>query len=72
MIHDHTLLEKIAEIEHEQWIEWAKSIIESESLSPERRTRWESYMVPYSELEESVKDHDRKWAKKVLQVINNA
>lgn len=58
------LLEKLAEIEHEQWMHWANSV--KGEVSPERAKRWESYMKPYSELSEEVKDMDRKWAKKAL------
>ena len=36
----------------------------------ERIKRWEGLFIPYSELSEEMKDHDRKWADKVLKVIN--
>lgn len=64
------LLEKLAEVEHEQWVSWAKSLIESEKLSPVRLKRWDLYLVPYSELEEKIKEYDRVWARKVLDIIN--
>ena len=59
-----TILEDLAEIEHEQWMQWANSV--KGEVSPERAKRWEGYMKPYSELSEEAKDMDRKWAKKAL------
>ena len=69
MIDKERLLEKIAEIEHEQWVSWSKAIAKQENLSPERLKRWKKYWVPYDELPEDVKEHDRKWARRVLEVI---
>lgn len=65
---DH--LEQLAELEHEQWIEWAQSMMDSEEISQERKRRWEQYMVPYDELDEDAKEQDRKWARKVLSIVN--
>ncbi|KKL27957.1 hypothetical protein LCGC14_2379970 [marine sediment metagenome] len=63
-------IELLAAIEHEQWIEWAKSIAKSEKLSPERVKRWEKLYVPYDELTEESKEQDRVYARKVLKVLN--
>ena len=71
MLRYGTVLERLAELEHEQWMKWAKSLMETESLSPERLARWDKYMVPYDELDEKTKDYDRKWAKKVFEIIND-
>lgn len=60
--------EKIAALEHEQWIQWAKTLIEKEELSLERINRWKQLFVPYSELSEEMKDFDREWADKVLSL----
>lgn len=65
------LREKLAEQEHEQWVGWAKSIIASEKISEKRALRWQTYFVPYSELEESVKDQDRKHADATLQLLDD-
>lgn len=65
------LLEALAALEHEQWMEWSQNIAASESISAARRDRWEDYWVPYDELDEEVKDHDRKWARKVLAVLDD-
>lgn len=62
-------LEELAKLEHEQWIEWSKSIAKSEEISKERLERWKKYWVPYEELPEEVKEEDRKYARKVLTLI---
>ena len=64
------LIEKLAELEHEQWVKWSKELATKEtSLSEERIRRWEQYWVPYSELSEEVKEFDREWARKVLEIL---
>jgi len=63
------LLEKLAALEHEQWMAWSKAIAEQENISPERLERWKKYWVPYEELDEATKEHDRVWARRVLEII---
>lgn len=61
------LLEYVAHLEHEQWMTWAKTLMESEpGLSTSRFQRWQTLMVPYQELPEEMKEFDREWARKVL------
>ena len=66
------VIEKLAALEHDQWVQWANSLMQSEDLSEERIQRWIPYMVPYSELEDDVKEHDRKWARKALTIVLNS
>lgn len=61
------LVEKLAELEHEQWMEWSKSV--AGEVSDSRISRWELYWVPYDELSEAVKEQDRIWARKVLKIL---
>lgn len=64
------LLETLAKQEHDQWMEWAKTLMEKEpGLSPERVARWKAYMVPYNELTDDVKEFDRIWARKTLNLF---
>lgn len=67
---DEQAIEKLASLEHEQWMEWAKAIMLSENLSPERRDRWASYLIPYDELPDKAKDADRRWALEALQCLS--
>ena len=50
------LIEKLAEIEHEQWMHWSKAIAEKENISQETLNRWQKYWVPYNELPEDIKE----------------
>jgi len=70
---DEEVLEHLAELEHEQWMAWAKSLYASEPLlSTERRERWHDCFIPYAELSEEMKEHDRVWARKVLAILKKA
>lgn len=75
--------EKIADLEHEQWMAWAKSLtpelndilyklpegsFEADRLAA-RLARWASLFKPYAELTEEQKDQDRKWADQILALF---
>jgi hypothetical protein len=61
------LLERLAELEHEQWVAWSQSV--AAEVSEERRKRWEPMWVSYAELPCEVKEQDRVWARKVLALF---
>ena len=61
------VLERLAELEHEQWLAWSRAV--AGEVSEERRRRWQTCWVPYAELPEEVKEHDRLWARKVLALL---
>jgi hypothetical protein len=61
------LLERLAELEHEQWVAWSRAV--AGEVSAERRRRWQECWVPYAELPEEVKELDREWARKVLAAL---
>jgi hypothetical protein len=60
------LLEILAELEHKQWAAWSRDIAIKEKLSEGCIQRWQSFWVPYSELDENIKDSDRKYANIIL------
>jgi hypothetical protein len=62
-------LERLAAIEHDQWMEWAKNILTTENVSAERKARWEKLFVPYDQLSEEMKEFDRVWARKVIDAL---
>ncbi|KKM60261.1 hypothetical protein LCGC14_1543610 [marine sediment metagenome] len=66
------LREKISELEHKQWMHWAKDILKEENISKEREERWKKDFISYKELSEEVKDFDRDWADKVIKIIKTA
>jgi hypothetical protein len=61
------LLERLAELEHEQWVAWSRAV--AAEVPAERRRRWQECWVPYAELTEEVKELDREWARKVLAAL---
>jgi hypothetical protein len=69
---DEEIIESIAELEHDQWMLWADSIMKSEKISDNRFARWASLMIPYVELSEEMKEHDRVWARKALAILRKA
>ena len=67
------LVENLADLIHQQWITWANTLMEKERLlSQDRVARWLSYMVPYSELTEEVKEFDRVWARKMVDSLRGS
>lgn len=61
------LIEALAALEHEQWLSWAQAV--AHEVSPERRKRWESCMVPYDELSEPMKELDREFVRLQLPIL---
>lgn len=74
-------IEKFAELEHEQWMTWAKNILpdlkkilegdpDAFLRTKNRIERWESECFKeYKDLTEQMKEFDREWARKVLNEI---
>mgnify|MGYP001558919470 CR=1 FL=1 len=63
------LIERLSELEHEQWKVWAAVLMKFETLSEDRIKRWEKLFCSYSELTEDEKGHSRVWARKVLDIL---
>lgn len=63
------LIEKLAELEHTKWMEWAKHILSEEKIHTTRVQRWVRSFIPYDELSESEKEKDRVLARRVLKVL---
>ena len=64
------LIEELANLEHRQWVSWAMDISTKEKLSKERMSRWDNLIVTYYDnLSEEMKEQDRKWAKRVIEII---
>jgi len=69
---DEEIIESLAELEHQQWIQWASTIMQTEKISDGRIARWKDCFKPYSELSEEMKEHDRAWARKALAILRKA
>jgi hypothetical protein len=57
-------VERVAEVEHAQWMAWSKAV--APEVSPERRARWAKYWIPYKDLPEDIKELDRAWARRAI------
>jgi len=66
---EEELIEQLAALEHEQWIYWSKAIAEKQNISEEKLQSWRKLWIPYKDLSEEDKEHDRKWARKVLDTL---
>lgn len=64
-----TVLERLSELEHNQWRLWSRTLSAREKLSFKRIRRWEKCWVDYSLLPDSMKEHDRKWARQSLKIV---
>lgn len=65
------LLEKLAELEHLQWIEWTEYMLNN--LTEENISRWKKQIkTKYAYLPENEKWGDRRWAEKVLDLISGS
>lgn len=65
------LIEKLAELEHLQWIKWTSTLIrEEKELSKKRIKRWKEFSCAYVDLPNSAKDMDREWAKKAIKIFD--
>jgi hypothetical protein len=65
------LLEALSDLEHQQWMKWAKSIIDSEPISESRKQRWLTMMVDYKDLPDNIQEYDREWARKVMALYTH-
>lgn len=62
------MIEDLAELEHNIWVEWSRSIARSESISMPRLKRWKALWKPYSQLTEEQKEEDRILARRITEV----
>jgi gas vesicle protein len=75
-------LEELAELEHEQWMKWAKNLLptlkkivndfdkDTKNDIEKRIKRWkEECFKDYKDLTEEMKEFDREWARKVLKIV---
>jgi hypothetical protein len=61
------LVEKLAELEHDQWIFWSKAV--AKHVPDKVSQKWEYSWVPYAELSEDLKEQDRIWARKAVKIF---
>lgn len=73
MMTPNTKIETVSKYIHNMWMSWAKTILETEpKISAVRKQRWEDECFkPYEELSEEMKQRDRDFAIKIIELINN-
>lgn len=64
------LREKLAELEHDQWMHWSQYVAENYDIPEELEEKWGENWEDYDNLSEEMKDKDRKWADKVLDILD--
>jgi len=69
MVSFKKVIDKLADLEHQQWMFWSKDIASKEKLSASRLERWKKYWKPFKKLSKEVKDQDREWAEKVFEIV---
>ena len=67
----NSLLERLAELEHDQWASWTDHFLDKvyRQNPPDKEAirRWERQIkTPYEELSEEEKEADRKWARRII------
>lgn len=67
MIED--VLEELAELHHNLWMEWARHILSEEEISTQRVQRWAKLFIPYNQLSEQEKEKDRVLARRVYDIV---
>jgi hypothetical protein len=61
------LIEALAEIEHEQWMHWSKTV--AVDVADVVRSKWQRSWVDYADLEDNMQEADRVWARKVVLLL---
>lgn len=68
------LREKVSDLIHKEWWLWAATLLKSEpTISEERKKRWqEECFKDYEHISEEMKDLDRMFADKFIQLTDNS
>lgn len=79
------LIEKLAELEHNQWMDWSKSVgpelMQIKFIIKQKKykksiillrnimLRWILNWIPYNDLSDKMKEKDRKYARKIISLL---
>ena len=62
-ISEKELLEKLSNLEHKQWMHWRKHIEKKYDIP---HSNW---LIHYGHLPDKIKEQDRIWARKVIELF---
>ena len=63
------LREELADLEHRQWIHWSQHAANNDDFPQHLREKWEANWKPYDELDDDIQEMDRRWARKVIEIL---
>jgi hypothetical protein len=63
------LIEKLANLEHEQWCYWTHQLVSAGRIPDWLVKKWKANWVRYADLPEEVKEMDREWARRALAIV---
>lgn len=70
LTNDELLLEQLAAFVHGVWMAFAQDLLaKGGACDEERQRRWRTYMVPYDDLPEEIKEYDRIHARKACKIL---
>lgn len=65
--HDYKLVEEIASLLHDQWMDLTKGLIKKGEITQETQDRWNrECMKPYAKLSDRMKEIDRVFARRIV------
>lgn len=63
------LLERLSDLEHQQWAHWTKYMLDN--MTDENIARWKKQIdTEYENLSDKEKESDREWARKVMNIMD--
>lgn len=64
------LIERLSDLEHRQWSEWASRLMLEEDISRERKERWKELIrTPFEKLDGANRYQDKRWAMQVMDIL---
>lgn len=67
IVFNSDLVEEIASLLHDQWMDLTKGLIKKGEISQETQDRWNTCcMMPYAQLSERMKEIDRVFARRIV------
>lgn len=69
ILSDIELLEELSDLEHKQWTYWTQNLSKNHDLPYWLVQHWLPNQREYKFLRDDIKEDDRKWARKAIEII---